>query len=114
MLDFMRNMLKTFKAIDRPAIRDSANFILSVILIREVAVHLNLTHAYAAEIVGAMKIEVQDSVYSQDPELFHDLAKELARIMGLMFTAYSDALGETAALAYIKAGAKDMSLTANF
>ena len=114
MLDFMRDMLKQFNAVDGRTMRNSANFILSVLLVRELAVHLNLTHAYAAEIVGTMEIKVSNDAYEQDPELFHDLTKEMARIMGVMFASYRSELGESAAYAYIKAGAKDMSLTASY
>ena len=70
--------------------------VLSVLLIREVAKSLGTTHGLAAEIVGPMEVNVQDEWYHADPELFHEIARELARVLGEMFDTVCTATGPEA------------------
>lgn len=111
MMDFMRNMLATIKGMTGESINGSANFRLSVIVIRELAQRLNMTESLAAELVGAMTIKVDDDAYWSDPELFNEMAVEVARVAQLLFIEYRAVFDENVAHAYIRTAVPSMSIT---
>lgn len=110
-LDMMRQMLVMFKGITRDVMADTANYKLALLLCNEMADKLNVTRGYAAEIVGKMEIKVNNVAYSTDPELFHDIAREMVRIMSDALTLYTIELGHSAAHSMVKEMASRMSLT---
>lgn len=111
MLNFMRQLLGTFKALTAEDAAKKANLILTVRIVKRLAKDMACTNSLAGQIVGAMTINVDDKYYHADPVLFENLADELVRIMCILYDTYSKALGQDAALELIKAGAKDMTLT---
>lgn len=111
MLNFMRKLLETFKALSSEQIAQTANVILTIRFVETLAKELGCTKSLAGQVIGAMTLNVADNYYNDDPALFHDLVDESVRVICLMYDAYSSALGPDAALELIKAGAKDMSLT---
>lgn len=110
-LNMMRQMLNMFKAITPETMAETANFRLTLIICDEMTNKLNVTPGYAAEIISKMEIKVDDNAYRQDPELFHDLARELVRIMGDALTLYTKEWGHSAAHQMVKGMASGMSLT---
>ena len=110
MIHFMREMLGTFRGVTQERMAASANYLLTLLIIREMAAKLNVTFAYAAEIVGKMEIRVDDDAYAENTELFNDLAREMVRIMADALALYSKELGRDAAHQMVKGIASGMSL----
>jgi hypothetical protein len=111
MLHFIRQMMESFRAITPQVVAEQGNFKLSVILIREMSEKLNMTHSLAAEIVGEMKIQVDNDAYHQDPELFNDTARAMVGVMEAMLAAYTKEFDASTAYAFLNNAAKGMSLT---
>lgn len=109
----MRNMLEIFQGLTPEKLHESTRLVLGILLIRKIAQELNLSHSYAAKLVGKMKIEVSDEAYASDPEVFHDLIGEMVRIIGIIYRRIADEFGDDAALAFIESAAGDFSLTAS-
>ncbi len=111
MINMMRQMLAAFRAITPEAMADTANFKLTLLLVREMAKKLNLSPSYAAAIVGKMEIKVDDDTYAENTELFDDLIREMVRIMADALALYTKELGSDAAHEMVKGIASGMSLT---
>lgn len=109
MLEYMRNVLDTIKDMTGESVAASANFKLSVIIIRELARRLNMTESLAAELVGGMTIKVDDEAYAENPELFNEMAFEVARVAQLMFMEFRAVFDERVAYAYLRAAIPRMS-----
>lgn len=106
-----QDLLAHFKGMTREQLAAAANLKLTIILIRELAAGLNLTENYAAQIVGKMKIEVDNESYNADPDTFNELAKEMVRIIRVLFDTIKDEFGEKTAYSYIESSAAQLSLT---
>lgn len=107
----LQQMTEMFRGLTPETLVQKANFKLSVFLIRDLAAAINVTHEYAAGIVGQMEIQVSDEAFNENPEGFYDLARELTRVLGVMFDAYTKEFDHKTAHAFVKSAASSMSLT---
>lgn len=111
MLDFIARMRDSFLAITPTIVAEQGNFKLSIILVREMAVRLNMSQTLAATIVGAMTIQVDNDAYQRHPELFNSTAVAMVSVMESMLTAYTAEFDSKTAYAMLQSAAKGMSLT---
>lgn len=111
MYPFMRDFIEQMRSMDTEAVKAAANFKLSCVLIRQIGIDLNMTHAAAAEIVGKMKVEVSNDTYNDDPEAWDDAARVVVGVLRSMFEAFRGEFGEATAHAYIQHAANQLSLS---